>query len=355
MGNRPLNVSQFIANLNNIDDSLDNYSSPTSSTSGTDITNRNAPDNSNNSGNTNQRSNYPHRQSHNDDDLSIFSNTHFFDFDMGCSTDIAVSVDDLLMQQEKQLQSKSFSSPSSSSNNSVSPANRQMDESIFQAQLDNLQQYSLANELLLNESTPYMNNTSNNMGDGKSLNNPKSPAQTFRKIPTRLQSKSAGFNPSIVGSQNPQHAPLSHTEFQPPSSLYNTASPVATQTPPASKKRKSSAFSVSTGSSPEDNAQFNDLDVDDPSRIAAEEDKRRRNTAASARFRIKKKLREQQMERTAKELQDKVQSLESKITQLEMENKWLKNLVVEKNEARDVNDLLDMKKKIMSGGVKSEN
>ena len=61
------------------------------------------------------------------------------------------------------------------------------------------------------------------------------------------------------------------------------------------------------------------------------------------------------MERTAKELQDKVQSLETKIVQLEMENKWLKNLVVEKNEARDVSDLLDMKSKILaSRDVKSE-
>ncbi|KAK7679280.1 hypothetical protein QCA50_017667 [Cerrena zonata] len=39
---------------------------------------------------------------------------------------------------------------------------------------------------------------------------------------------------------------------------------------------------------------------------AAVEDKRKRNTAASARFRIKKKLKEQQMEQHAKELQDRI-------------------------------------------------
>lgn len=93
---------------------------------------------------------------------------------------------------------------------------------------------------------------------------------------------------------------------------------------------------------------------DEPTRLAAEEDKRRRNTAASARFRIKKKLREQQMERTAKELQEKVQTLESKIKKLEMENKWLKDLVVEKNEARDISDLLSMKNKILSSNIKRE-
>ncbi|CAA94632.1 Transcription factor zip1 [Schizosaccharomyces pombe] len=62
-------------------------------------------------------------------------------------------------------------------------------------------------------------------------------------------------------------------------------------------------------------------------RTAAEEDKRRRNTAASARFRIKKKLKEQQLERTAKELTEKVAILETRVRELEMENNWLKGLI----------------------------
>ena len=65
--------------------------------------------------------------------------------------------------------------------------------------------------------------------------------------------------------------------------------------------------------------------------MAAEEDKRRRNTAASARFRVKKKQREQALEKTAKEMSDKVQILEARVNQLEMENKWLKGLITEKN------------------------
>jgi len=73
--------------------------------------------------------------------------------------------------------------------------------------------------------------------------------------------------------------------------------------------------------------------IEDTSRIAAEEDKRRRNTAASARFRVKKKQREQALEKTAKEMTEKVSVLESKVTQLEMENKWLKSLITEKNES----------------------
>lgn len=70
--------------------------------------------------------------------------------------------------------------------------------------------------------------------------------------------------------------------------------------------------------------------------MAAEEDKRRRNTAASARFRVKKKQREQALEKQAKEMTDKVQQLEGKVQQLEMENKWLKGLITDKNDAKSM-------------------
>ncbi|KAI7902770.1 uncharacterized protein BX663DRAFT_510428 [Cokeromyces recurvatus] len=64
---------------------------------------------------------------------------------------------------------------------------------------------------------------------------------------------------------------------------------------------------------------------------SAEEDKRRRNTAASARFRMKKKLREQALERTTKEMEENVEILEAKVKELEMEAKWLRNLILEKD------------------------
>jgi hypothetical protein len=73
------------------------------------------------------------------------------------------------------------------------------------------------------------------------------------------------------------------------------------------------------------------LSMEEQSRASAEEDKRRRNTAASARFRVKKKQREQALEKSAKEMTERVTSLESKVSQLETENKWLKNLLVDKN------------------------
>lgn len=75
------------------------------------------------------------------------------------------------------------------------------------------------------------------------------------------------------------------------------------------------------------------------------EDKRKRNTAASARFRIKKKLKEQEMEQRAKELHEKVANLEKKLKTLEMENKCLKNLILVKNEQKNSELLEDIKKK----------
>lgn len=78
--------------------------------------------------------------------------------------------------------------------------------------------------------------------------------------------------------------------------------------------------------------------VEEFARVAAEEDKRRRNTAASARFRVKKKQREQALEKSAKEMSDRVAALEGKINQLETENKWLKNLITERNTAMHNDD-----------------
>ncbi|ONH68783.1 Transcription factor zip1 [Cyberlindnera fabianii] len=74
-------------------------------------------------------------------------------------------------------------------------------------------------------------------------------------------------------------------------------------------------------------------------------DKRKRNTAASARFRIKKKLKEQQLERSVRELTELTMTLEKKIQTLEMENRLLRNLVVEKGEQRNNNELEMLKQR----------
>ena len=92
-----------------------------------------------------------------------------------------------------------------------------------------------------------------------------------------------------------------------------------TQTPPPHQ-----AASGTTGTAAA--ASGGKKDISTP--VSATEDKRRRNTAASARFRLKKKEREQAMERRAKDLEGRVGELERECEALRRENGWLKGLVV---------------------------
>jgi hypothetical protein len=127
-------------------------------------------------------------------------------------------------------------------------------------------------------------------------------------------------DPSMSNLQSTQINGYHIPTYSPPAS----ASPISLQfDKPAGEKRKLDAITDPNSVQA----------TEETSPVAAEEDKRRRNTAASARFRVKKKQREQALEKTAKEMTEKVSVLESKITQLEMENKWLKSLITEKNES----------------------
>lgn len=80
-------------------------------------------------------------------------------------------------------------------------------------------------------------------------------------------------------------------------------------------------------------------------KLSSPDDKRKRNTAASARFRVKKKLKEQQMEENAQRLEEKVVLLEKQLKTLEMENKCLKNLILQKNEEKNSTLLDSIKQK----------
>ncbi|OQN96885.1 hypothetical protein B0A48_17439 [Cryoendolithus antarcticus] len=128
------------------------------------------------------------------------------------------------------------------------------------------------------------------------------------------------------------------SEFQTyPPSMVNSPSALSPSTPitlaafhashPASKRKASTALIA---------------DLEEQSRNVAEEDKRRRNTAASARFRVKKKQREQALEKQTKEMSEKVSSLEGKVQQLEMENKWLKGLITEKSDKKGMEEQFRM-------------
>ncbi|KAH7883804.1 hypothetical protein F5I97DRAFT_1895761 [Phlebopus sp. FC_14] len=69
-------------------------------------------------------------------------------------------------------------------------------------------------------------------------------------------------------------------------------------------------------------------DQTDEATSIAEEDKRRRNTAASARFRIKKKQKTLNLERTVADLTGRTEELEREAADLRRENGWLKEIIL---------------------------
>ncbi|OKL59050.1 hypothetical protein UA08_05747 [Talaromyces atroroseus] len=151
---------------------------------------------------------------------------------------------------------------------------------------------------------------STNFGSDDSQNLPV--ASTFHPIPA----------PAVPDATKPSDkaAPqTTHPKIEQLSPVTNSISSfVSTPMQVAGTKRKQSHDAKSLG---------------EAARIAAEEDKRRRNTAASARFRVKKKQREQALEKSVKEAGEKNAVLEARVSQLELENQWLKNLITEKNGA----------------------
>lgn len=296
------------------------------------------------------------------DDLSIFTNTQFFDFDMGCSTDIAASVDDMIVEQEKYLQK-------------IQQQQAHQQQQQQQAQQQQAQQQHNNNQQQAFQAQP----PSSSRSQYDSLKNPGGEANNlhmdfdFNEFSIlEQQQQQQTQSQQQPQPQQQQQRPILQPVSQKPAGFQNVTSPQSTMTstgvgtasmpPPTAgptqeeiqaailansqqvKKRKQSSVDVSLASTP---AKSPEYEGGDCSIRAAEDDKRRRNTAASARFRIKKKMREQEMEKQAKDLQDKVSSLEAKILSLEMENKWLKNLVVEKNDARGADELQNLKDSVL--------
>lgn len=65
-------------------------------------------------------------------------------------------------------------------------------------------------------------------------------------------------------------------------------------------------------------------------KASIDEDKRKRNTAASARFRVKKKQKVQNMEKIVGEMTEKSEALQKRACELEQEIKWLRGLLIQK-------------------------
>ncbi|KAJ1962869.1 hypothetical protein IWQ62_003391 [Dispira parvispora] len=156
--------------------------------------------------------------------------------------------------------------------------------------------------------------------------------------------QASGFPYStILPTRNTVKSEVTHPSRRLSGGVTKTTTAIPTFTSPSPSKRKASSSASSSTStqsmglsdalSTTDTAPPSEatLDSNTQFQLAGEEDKRRRNTAASARFRAKKKLREQAMERTAKEMTAKAEALEQRVKELETEIKWLRGLVIEKD------------------------
>ena len=150
----------------------------------------------------------------------------------------------------------------------------------------------------------------------------------------QLQQQLQQQPPALAGSTLPPNMPslaqlLSlplPTQAQPPtpsSPASDVQAQLNKQSPPAPKRARVTKSPTDTSTPPADTPnEYNS------SPLNTTEDKRRRNTAASARFRLKKKEREAALEKKAKELEVKVNELEKECEGLRRENGWLKGLVV---------------------------
>ncbi|KAG6873534.1 hypothetical protein C0995_014404 [Termitomyces sp. Mi166 len=140
----------------------------------------------------------------------------------------------------------------------------------------------------------------------------------------------AGFGIDPFSVQTPSLAQLlaSPPSVYPPIPLTPTEEFTAPPTKRTRTRKTSVPTPVSTAADATSSRGEPSTDPPTPQAISAAEDKRRRNTAASARFRLKKKEREAALEAKAKELEQRVNELERECEGLRRENGWLKGLVV---------------------------
>ncbi|KAH1889367.1 hypothetical protein KXX08_003334 [Aspergillus fumigatus] len=188
------------------------------------------------------------------------------------------------------------------------------------------------------------------LGDGFG-NMPDFSAANLNSINSQFPAQDTQFStiPSIPSG-------LSNAPFNANPTPSQSSSSAASPAGPATSPIAAQAPSATTAAGPKrkNTQKPAPMSVEEAARIAAEEDKRRRNTAASARFRVKKKLREQALEKTVKETTEKNAALEARVTALELENQWLKNLITEKNgksaeeTKKSETDIANMFKKFLS-------
>ncbi|KAJ2410819.1 hypothetical protein GGI10_004477 [Coemansia sp. RSA 2530] len=165
--------------------------------------------------------------------------------------------------------------------------------------------------------------------------------QLLGVVPAAEASKQVADAPATPAFRYPTIIPKATLPTATPVVTASTTATTTTTSRRASAKAKlatpAPATTSNTNDAVEDDKADYDEDGQDPEetgdgrQIAASDDKRRRNTAASARFRVKKKLKEQALERSAREMGEKAAALEKRVQELETETRWLKSLILDKD------------------------
>jgi hypothetical protein len=157
-----------------------------------------------------------------------------------------------------------------------------------------------------------------------SYNDPPQPPQQYDHM-----DPATAITPSRL-EKMPSATNKKHQQQQRKNSISSTASTVKKSSPLVKKD----LYLATIDSEDEDDEDNDDLLDGKNQPVLSKEDKRRRNTAASARFRIKKKLREQALQQTASEMTKKAKAFENRVHELEREVKWLKALIVERKDGQ---------------------
>lgn len=166
-------------------------------------------------------------------------------------------------------------------------------------------------------------------------------------LPTDLNAPSA----PVQSTSFPNVQPVPNGQTAAPVAPAPAAPVNAQQTvAPAPAPNPTPATTAAAGPKRKHTQKSTQASAEEAAQNAADEDKRRRNTAASARFRVKKKMREQALERTVKETNQKNEALEARVSQLELENHWLRGLVMDKNGTEERSEAAD---KALSEAFKS--
>lgn len=147
--------------------------------------------------------------------------------------------------------------------------------------------------------------------------------------PSTTQNKPSKLDSLLLSKHNQQHEQLSKKK-QPSKKRKKKKSVVSSEDDDSSNEEEDEEEPVIGDGA----LSYSSMGSNSSKTSLTKDDKRRRNTAASARFRIKKKMKEQALQNTACEMTDKAKMMEQRVHELESEIKWLKALVVEKNEAR---------------------